>query len=112
MKEVIITGGNSIGEYAFYECSSLESIVIPNSVTSIGYAAFSKCSSLESIEIPNSVTNIGNHAFSGCYSLVIYCEASSKPSGWYSNWNSSNRLVYWNGQWHYDSNGKPVPGKA
>ncbi len=95
LKEVIITGGNSIGWYAFYNCSSLESIEIPNSVTSIGYLAFEDCSSLKSIFIPNSVTSIGGLAFYGCSSLAIYCEVSSKPSGWESNWNPYNRPVYW-----------------
>ncbi len=60
----------SIGEYAFGDCSSLTSITIPNSVTSIGYEAFKGCSSLTSITIPNSVTSIGIGAFEGCSSLT------------------------------------------
>ena len=60
----------SIGNRAFYGCSSLTSITIPNGVTSIGYRAFSGCSSLTSITIPNSVTSIGDDAFSGCSSLT------------------------------------------
>ncbi len=55
-----------IGNEAFYDCSGLTSIVIPNSVTSIGYSAFSGCSGLTSIVIPDGVTSIGNNAFSGC----------------------------------------------
>ena len=60
----------SIGNSAFYECSSLTSITIPNSVTSIGYNAFYECSSLTSITIPNSVTSIGSGAFQYCRSLT------------------------------------------
>lgn len=80
---------------AFYECSSLTSINIPNSVITIGDNAFYNCSSLNSIFIPNSVTAIGSYAFYGCSNLTIYCEASSRPSGWASSWNSSNRPVVW-----------------
>ena len=46
LKEVIITGGTSIGDYAFYNCSGLTSVTIPDSVTSIGDSAFSGCNSL------------------------------------------------------------------
>ena len=42
-------GGTSIGQYAFYNCSSLTSIEIPSTVTSIGEEAFGWCISLTSI---------------------------------------------------------------
>ena len=48
----------SIGEWAFYYCSSLTSVTIPNSVTTIGNYAFNECTSLTSVTIPNSVTTI------------------------------------------------------
>ena len=60
----------SIGERAFYDCSSLTSVTIPNSVTSIGNWAFYGCSALTSVTIPNSVTSIGERAFQGCSSLT------------------------------------------
>ena len=60
----------SIGSYAFGECSSLTSIIIPNSVTSIGQDAFYSCSSLTEIVIPNSVTSIKSSAFSNCNKLA------------------------------------------
>ena len=56
----------SIGDRAFYECTSLTSVTIPNSVTSIGASAFSRCTSLTSVTIPSSVTGIGDDAFHGC----------------------------------------------
>ena len=59
----------SIGGYAFEDCSSLTSVTIPNSVTSIGSYAFANCSSLTSVTIPNSVTSIGNNAFYECSNL-------------------------------------------
>ena len=61
----------SIGLEVFSYCSSLASITIPNSVESIGRLAFSKCSSLSSITIPNSVTSIGYGAFEDCSSLPV-----------------------------------------
>ena len=83
----------SIGNYAFYRCTSLTSITIPDAVTSIGEAAFNlcsnltsitfpdglrsivryafaRCSSLTSINIPDAVTSIGDYAFYGCSSLT------------------------------------------
>ena len=67
-----ITGG------AFFNCSGLTSITIPNSVTSIGVQTFSGCSSLTSITIPNSVTSIEGSAFEG--------------TAWYNN--QPDGLVY------------------
>ena len=60
----------SIGNYAFYKCSSLTSVTIPNSVTSIGDEAFYYCSSLTSVTIPDSVTSIGDGPFARCYKLT------------------------------------------
>ena len=70
LKTVIITGGNSIGNSAFLDCSSLTSITIPDSVTSIGGGAFYGCTGLTSITIPDSVISIGSSAFKGCTGLT------------------------------------------
>ena len=60
----------TIGEWAFYYCTSLTSVTIPDSVTRIGDYAFLYCTSLTSITIPDSVTTIGNYTFCGCTSLT------------------------------------------
>ena len=62
-------GCTSIGDSAFEDCYSLQSVYIQSSVTSIGNSAFSNCSSLQSVNIPSSVTSIGNSAFSSCRSI-------------------------------------------
>lgn len=93
-------GLESIGSYAFRDCTSLTAIEIPSSITSIGTSAFNGCTSLEavtlleglqsigvaafrncsaltSIDIPASVTSIGKSTFDGCTSLA----AATLPEG-------------------------------
>ncbi len=47
-----------IFEKAFYGCTGIIAVIIPNSVTKIGGWAFSDCVNLKSIIIPSSVTKI------------------------------------------------------
>ena len=70
----------SIGESAFSYCYSLTTINIPSSVNSIKRSAFSGCSSLTSINIPSSVTSIGGSAFSGCSSLTAFTVDTNNPN--------------------------------
>ena len=70
LKTVVITSGESIGYRAFYNCSRLTNITIPDSVTSIGEEAFEYCSNLTSITISDSVTSIGGYAFRDCDNLT------------------------------------------
>ncbi len=81
----------SIGEKAFYSCSSLTSVIIPNSVTSIGKNAFVSCSGLTSVTIPNSVTSIGDDAFYNCSGLTtINVEVGN---AFYDSRNNCNAII-------------------
>lgn len=64
----------SIGDNAFTDCKSLESVDIPGTVMSIGYQAFAGCSSLGSLNINlninEGVVSIGESAFQGCSKLT------------------------------------------
>ena len=91
LKTVVITGDTSIASSAFFDCTSLESITIPDSVTSIGDSAFYSCDSLASVTIGNGVKSIGSDAFSFCYSL-----ASIKYRGTESRWEAISKGSAWN----------------
>ena len=70
VKAEIGSAVTSIGNYAFYNCSDLTSMTIPDSVTSIGDNAFSGCFKLTSVTIPDIVTSIGEYAFYNCSGLT------------------------------------------
>ena len=71
----------SIGEGAFYACSSLTEVTIPESVKSIGQQAFFSCTALEKVTIGEGVESIGHYAFDVCPLLtnIIY-EGTTEPT--------------------------------
>ena len=107
----------SIGDYAFYGCSGLTSIAIPNRVTSIGESAFAYCSinsiiipntvksilqrafdhcSIKSIKLPNSLTYLGENAFFTCMGLTSVISEIINPFSIGSNV-FSNDMFFGNG---------------
>ena len=60
----------NIGHFAFYSCTNLHSVLTGNSVTDIGYKAFYNCGSLTNITLPDSVITIWDYAFYNCQSLA------------------------------------------
>lgn len=68
---------NVIGEFAFFDCTMLKSIDMPDSVVNIEMGAFCGCDSLSDIRLSNSIKYIGSYAFSGCNSIItIYLPES------------------------------------
>ena len=83
---VIQYGATSIGEYAFYGCSSVTQISMPDEITSIGDHAFDSCSLITSFTIPAAVTFIGPDSFLGCTSCTeVYCNADPDSLTWTEN---------------------------
>ncbi len=71
---------SSIGQYAFYTCSSLTSLVVPTTVEAIDICAFSGCYNLKGSDIGGStgiafgkgLKSLGSGAFNGCFSLESF----------------------------------------
>lgn len=66
---IVNDGVTAIGEYAFFYCTSINSITLPNTLTTINKDAFCGCESLTNIILPDGVTTICEYAFSHCFSL-------------------------------------------
>lgn len=65
----ILEGVKHVNAYAFYNCSSLTSVMVPLRVESIGECAFAGCGCLKSVTLSKDVAKIEAHAFEGCSSL-------------------------------------------
>lgn len=70
-KTVIPSGTNKIGRCAFYNCSELSDITLPQSITDISDYVFGNCNRLTQLYISKSVKNIGKKAFCGCDNVVL-----------------------------------------
>lgn len=64
-----LSGAKTIGEYSFYGCTALKSLILSDGVKSIGECAFYGCTSLTSLTIGSGVTSMGDNAFRGCSTL-------------------------------------------
>ncbi len=85
IKSVIIPEGiTSIGDYAFYGCSSLKSVKLPKSLLSIGDYAFGYCPALKSIDLPENLTTLRGNAFYGTPIKKLYIPKNVTDLGWIS----------------------------
>lgn len=60
----------AIGERAFYNCSSVTSVTMPNSITSIENVAFQHCSQMTDVSFSENITSIADWSFGNCTKLV------------------------------------------
>ena len=60
---------SAIGYAAFAECRSLESLVVPETVTRLQDYAFSQCTSLTRAQLPESIVSLGRGVFKNCILL-------------------------------------------
>ena len=82
----------AIADFAFRDCSSLTSIIIPNSVSQIGESAFEGCSGLLSVTIGSGVEEISGSAFTNCDIKKVIWLTNTPPEG-YSNTNGTVNYV-------------------
>lgn len=97
-----------IGRNAFECCYELSKVKLGNKLNTILEGAFCSCNKLIQIVIPESVEVIGQSAFTVFDEKMIYCERSSMPDGWADPRGHSSSQIYWKGQWTY-VNGVPTP---
>ncbi len=94
-----------ISNNAFAGNRHLSGVVVPSTITTIGTHAFTNCE-LKCAIIPSSVATIGKKAFDiYIYSARIYCQASSKPSGWHAEFVNNLSNVQWSKQPILDDKG-------
>lgn len=100
LKTVVFEENSKLEEIrscAFWDCTSLEEIILPLSLDKIGDFVFYNCHSLKKIVIPASVVEMGSSVFMGCSreNLKIYCEANKKPSSWADDWCDLSFNITW-----------------
>ncbi|MBO4572739.1 MAG: leucine-rich repeat protein [Clostridia bacterium] len=70
----------TIGDNAFYGCTALETVTLPEGLTTIGAFAFKNCTALTAVNIPSTVTTISKGAFFGCSALATLTFAEGGTS--------------------------------
>ena len=70
IREVTFSGTNTtVEEYAFMNCTSLETVMIPENVVNFGDRAFANCVALKRVTLLSEMNSMPSNMFSGCSSL-------------------------------------------
>ncbi len=69
LEEVDLTGVTEIGEDAFYHCTAMKSVTVPEGISELKSAVFGNCTALEKVNLPSTLDIIGDSAFYSCTSL-------------------------------------------
>lgn len=70
LKSVDISGITKLGEDAFYYCTALETVTIPDSITELTGSVFGNCTALQTVSLPSGLQTIGNGCFYSCMNLT------------------------------------------
>ena len=83
---------------AFAGCTSLEQLVLPDTITTIGENAFDGCKRLMAVYLSKNVITIGANAFNGCLELIIFTayDKTALPLGWNKDYNPNAAYVFGN----------------
>ncbi len=84
----------SIGNFAFYSCQSLGSIVVPGKLKEIGRYTFYGCSKMSKMVLPKTLSSIGRYAFSKTKSIKLYFKAEVLPSDLEDKWDDGVGAYY------------------
>ena len=85
-----------IDSYAFSDVNYVKNVLMYEGLEKIGDHAFNGCVSVDSFVIPSSVSHVGSNAFANCKNTMFWCVSPSKPNGWSDDWTGENLGVIWN----------------